>query len=263
MRSNPFSWRRLLTVLGFAGDKYSRRKRANYRRRPRFEQCEDRRLLATFTVMNDDDAQIGTPAAVGTLRQAIFDADQTLEADTIEFASNLANATITLTQGQLNITSEMTIDGTGRNITLKAHDPDQDGTNDGDGSRILEITGGSYTDVTLKHLTLTGGDVTGDGGAIKADAILTIENCVVKENHAAGTAFSGAGGGIYATGSLTVRDSLITGNRSNSFGGGTRFIGNNLTVTSTIFHDNHSGNESATGALGGGLSIEASYILAA
>jgi hypothetical protein len=207
-----------------------------------------------------------------TLREAIDAANFNPDADTIQFASSLANATITLTQGQLNISSEMTIDGTGRNITLKAHDPDSDGTNDGDGSRIFDVTDPSFANFafTLRHLTLTNSDVTGNGGAIQlanytappysplsGQPTLTLENCVITDNHA-----TGEGGGIFAPGPLTIRDSLITGNRSSGFGGGVRFAGasgEDLDITSTIFRDNHTNSAFAFTTGGGGLTAEANH----
>ena len=86
-------------------------------------------------------------------------------ADTIGFASGLEGKTLTLTQGELVLTRDVTIDGDrnndGKEVTLSG----------GDASRILHITGGS-TDVSLRDLTLTDGRTTGDGedgGAIRAD----------------------------------------------------------------------------------------------
>jgi hypothetical protein len=146
-------------------------------------------MLATFTVMNDDDAQVGTPAAVGTLRQAIFDADQTLAADTIRFDASLADAVITLTQGELSITRPVEITGTdaGGNvlgITIDAGDGADGIFNTGDGFRAVNITGGDTTLVTLNHLTFTGGDVTGNGGAILSTASLTLKDSLITGNAA-------------------------------------------------------------------------------
>src|SRR5262245_60083957 len=65
-------------------------------RRLGFEALEERQLLATFTVGNLNDAPANTPAAVGTLRQAIFNANSQAGADTIVFAANLSG-TVDLT----------------------------------------------------------------------------------------------------------------------------------------------------------------------
>ncbi len=98
MRSQSNSWTALLAKLGINLKRnYSRFTKSNARsRKLRFENCEDRRMLAVFTVTNPGDAVENTPAAIGTLRKAIFDAEQTDDHDTINFASNLDGATITL-----------------------------------------------------------------------------------------------------------------------------------------------------------------------
>ena len=79
------------------------------RRRLFVEQLEDRRLLATFTVINLADS--GT----GSLRQAIVDANVNLGNDIIQFASGV-NGTITLTSGELAITSAVDLQGPGSSI---------------------------------------------------------------------------------------------------------------------------------------------------
>ena len=116
-------------------------------------------------------------------------------------------ATLTLTEGQLSITADVTllIDG----------DSDGDGeidiTIDGnDSSRIFNITAG---DITLDHLRLTGGnsDVGNNGGAIDVDgADLTVSNSEIVDNQA-----QNYGGGIYFSGdgNLDITDSLIAFNQ--------------------------------------------------
>lgn len=60
-------------------------------RRLRFESLEDRCMLATFTVTNLTDATVTGPgSAPGTLRQAIYDANISSDADIIEFAPDLS-----------------------------------------------------------------------------------------------------------------------------------------------------------------------------
>jgi hypothetical protein len=136
-------------------------------------------MLATFTVTTDADAPENTPAAIGTFRQAIHDADQTLESDTINFAANLNNQTITLTQGELSITNSVTIDARmlPLGLTIDGNDPDR---NDpipvaGNGNRIFNIEYGASSVKLLgpvgptPRLRLTGGDPsdTQGGGAIR------------------------------------------------------------------------------------------------
>jgi hypothetical protein len=83
MRSRPHSWIRLIGSLGLRREKHSDPLSSGHSRKLCFEQCEDRRMLTVFTVMNTEDAPENTPAAVGTLRQAIFDANQLDDSDTI------------------------------------------------------------------------------------------------------------------------------------------------------------------------------------
>ncbi|HEX8203448.1 MAG TPA: hypothetical protein VF590_23430, partial [Isosphaeraceae bacterium] len=80
---------------------------------PRLEALEDRRLLATFVVDNPGD--IG----LGSLRQAIVDANATPGADSIIFAlPNTSTVTLTSVTGALpRITDQVTIDGTTQPVT--------------------------------------------------------------------------------------------------------------------------------------------------
>ena len=76
------------------------------RRRLFVEQLEDRRLLATFTVLNIADS------GAGSLRQAIVDSNANLGNDIIQFGSGV-NGTITLTSGELAITGAVDLQGPG------------------------------------------------------------------------------------------------------------------------------------------------------
>jgi len=263
-----------------------------------FEQFEDRRMLATFHVTTNADAPVNTPAAVGTLRQAIQDANNQLGPDSIDFASNLSGATITLTQGELAIAefAGLTIDASmlPAGITIDGNDPTPTQAN-GDGIRIFHITdptfGSSPPLVTMKNLTLTGGDVLGNGGAIfSEEGRLVLENCTIESNSALtgggitlwadnstgnglnylslrntrvqnNTAFTsgsgGAGGGIYVQASNAdisiLQSSSITGNKSQIQGGG-------LFITASSDSQVHIADtkiEANTnyGALGGGMYV--------
>ena len=93
-RMNRFEWH----------SRQSRRRSksvSRYDRRLRVEVLEDRRMLAMFTVANLDDA------GVGSLRQAILDANAAGGADTINFSAG--SGTITLATGEMAITDAVTI----------------------------------------------------------------------------------------------------------------------------------------------------------
>ena len=115
--------------------------------------------------------------------------------------------TITLTNGQLSITGNVTITGPGADLlTINATNV----------SRIFSINNDdacSQTNVAISGLTLTGGNGNGNsGGAILSRENMTVSNCTISGNEAS---YDGGGiynTGIYNTGTLTVSNSTISGN---------------------------------------------------
>ena len=230
MCNHPSSWVRLLMRLGFIRENRKLNARSSHRRNLHFEQCEDRCMLATFSVANHSDAIVNTPAAVGTLRQAIFDASQSQDAlDTINFSETaFANGgSIQLTEGQLSISESNALIIDGRNtagvsldITINAGGGTNPEIGNGDGFRIFNISGAG--EVEINSLTLTGGDPGGDGGAIYS----TVESLVVKNSTITGNASGDDGGGIFSTSydilgsSVRIEDSTVSGNTAGTFGGG-------------------------------------------
>src|SRR3954469_1282286 len=95
-----------------------------------------------------------------SLREAVGQANATPEADVIQFAPALEGGTLTLTQGELQLTQDVTIDGdadnNGSRVTLSGNHA----------SRILHIVG-TATDVTLNDITLTQGQTSESGGAVR------------------------------------------------------------------------------------------------
>lgn len=195
-----------------------------------FEQCEDRRLLAVYQVTNAGDADVGTPAAVGTLRQAIEDANTNLGPDQIIFDLP-ADSTITLTEGQLFITDAVEIIGTGwDDLTIDAsgNDPTPNSTpididpnagpfdppaGEGDGSRVFRIN--TFGAVTLSGMTITGGDLNfEDGAGIQhTGGDLTLSRVVVRENNSTyGTA--GIESTVGSNRTLKIENSIIEENIS-------------------------------------------------
>jgi hypothetical protein len=172
MRRQPSSWTTLFAKLGFARRTRRLISGSRFHRKLRVEQCEDRRMLAPFLVTNTGDGFVNSPGdQPGTLRQAVFDAQLSLEADdTITFDPAVFNTpkTILLTQGELFISQSLTIDGTvdgtgpsqvSLGITIQAYDPTPfDVDHRGDGSRIFNISpSAENTLVEFNSLTLTGG----------------------------------------------------------------------------------------------------------
>jgi len=207
-------------------------------RRLRIEQLEDRRMLAAVTVSNNSDvvngnvlddiaALIANPGADGiSLREAILAANLEQGADTIDFAQSLNSSTILLTEGELSITDSVIIDATSltSGIMIDASGNDDDvNVNNGDGSRVFSISDPNFNggDVTLAGLTITGGDVSGNGGGIFYEGAgfgggnLTIRDSVIRDNYA-----QGDGGGIHATVNdavtMTIEDSVVSGNQASA-----------------------------------------------
>ncbi len=196
MPSHILSWSTLFAKLGLRRTKRKSRSLTNYRPKLRFEQFEDRRMLAVFTV-NDPGDFIDSNPNVTTLREAIDIANQDAIPDMIEFASNLNGATIMLTQGELSITELVTIDaadanGIPRGLTIDAGGGTDGVVGNGDGFRIFNIFNISSGNVELNSLTLTGGDMDGVGGAILATGNLSVKHTVITGNASVG------GGGIFA-----------------------------------------------------------------
>src|SRR5690349_9024750 len=133
--------------------------------------------MAKLTVNTTADTVDGGDGVL-SLREAITQANATAAADSIVFAASIAGETIKLTQGQLGVTKDLTIDGNangGSGITIDAQ---------GD-SRVMQITGSS-TDVAFDHLTLTNGNSNGaDGGniALGAAADLTLVDSSVTRGY--------------------------------------------------------------------------------
>lgn len=219
-------------------------------------------------------------SGAGSLRAAIASAQA---GDTIRFAANLKGSTITLTSGQLEITKTVTIDGSSaKGITLSGNNA----------SRVIKT--GDGTNVTLKHLTIANGrltgteDETGAGAGIRTgmDSSLTLIKSQVKNNTASygggiytgyrsnllilhskfdsndgSTAIDERGGGAIATssgGTLTVKGSSFTNNRGSN-GGAINNLLNQLLVEDSVFRGNDStagGAKAGTSGYGGAIYVD-------
>jgi Dockerin type I domain len=217
-------------------------------------------------VSNLNDAPVAAAgAAPGTLRQAIFDANHTPGDDSIVFAPALTSggpATINLSSaGQLLINSNISIIGPGAALmTVKAFDPTP-AAKDGLGTRAFDVQASAEGSiVTIQGLTLSGGDVAGDGGAIRSAGPLTVAQCTITGNSARGASgqSSVAGGGIAvsALGSAQVTDSIISGNMVHgdnaAYGGGISSGGTLSLVRSMV-----TGNQADGGTFSSGGGIRA------
>jgi uncharacterized delta-60 repeat protein len=177
----------------------------------------------------------------GSLRQAILNANALAGTDTITFAGTMADTTadtIALTSGELGITSNLTLIGTGTNLlTLSGNSA----------SRVFTIFSGT---VNIDGVTITGGN-SSIGGGIYSNGNLTITNSIFSGNTSSSNLSAIDGGGaIYNSGTLVVRDSTISNNVANGqdHGGG---IFNDITGNLTIERSTLSGNTTTNS--GGGI----------
>jgi hypothetical protein len=200
----------------------------------------------------------------GSLRAAISAAEANPGADVIQFASQV-HGTITLTAGELDIRSDLVIDGPGANrLTVSGNDA----------SRVFDVAGGADAGggirVAIAGLTVTHGraDV---GGGIRNSGFsdLTLATVVLSENVAVGgptPAFNARGGAVHSVGSgaaVSVVDSWVVGNAADGrpnatrgSGGGLSVEGGRLTVVGSTVADNvaFGGSPTISGA-GGGISV--------
>lgn len=210
-------------------------------------------------------------SGAGSIREAIAIAQP---GDTIQFDASLANQTITLTTGQLEIDKDLIIDGANAPGLIVS------GNNT---YRVINVTNDSVypTDSTLRNLTIANGktngvgeDGAGAGIRTRGGNTLTVENCEFKNNHANGegggaiwagfhtstilvinskfdgnsssgnntSGLSERGGGAIAVASecsLTVKDSEFI-NNTGSTGGAINTVLSSLTVENSIFTNNNS-----------------------
>ncbi len=176
--------------------------------------------LAAITVTNSDDA------GPSTLRQAIADS---VSGDTIAIAVDPGD-TITLTNGQLLISHDLTIVSSNATTAIDA----------GGNSRVFEIA--SSNTVVLDSLTITNGNISDVGGGILLDggATLTLTNCTVIGNVAA------AGGGIFIStnSTIAINNCILSGNSAINNGGA---IDNETNSTLTINDSSFTGNSAHLG----------------
>lgn len=132
--------------------------------------------------------------------------------DTVEFAANLAGRVVALTQGELAITSDMTVsgaNGSGGNLNVAISGSSS--------SRIFNVR--SDIVMNVDSIGLRDG-LAAQGGAIINTGTLTITDSVLSNNEADGTTFQSGGGAIYNNGgSVTILASRLQGNEASGIAG--------------------------------------------
>lgn len=189
----------------------------------------------TFTVNSTADPGDGTcDASECTLREAVNAANGNGEADTITFDLP-NNSTITLGGNQLEISSEMVIEGPGE---------DQLTVSGNDASRVFYIDGAN---ATIEGLTITQGFFVqpGGGGIFNDAGTLTINDSSVSNNSS-----ESPGGGIAnEAGTMTINGSTVSDNFTQAVGAGiANYSGSTLTINNSTVSDNET-----TGGTSGGI----------
>ena len=207
---------------------------------------EDPNIIVTTT----EDAAIDSPTGECTLRAAVESAQTQSAVDGCEagqsiiniigFESELAESTITLTEGQIQIHDPETLVIQGPVAEAPAGITIDGGGN----SRLFDIEGG--VQVGMKYLTLSGGQTTeggysGGGAAINArDTTLLLEQVVISGNRTDGSL--AAGGAILAVDvDLSLANATITGNSthdSNSRGGAMNLVRSQVSISNSVISHN-------------------------
>src|SRR5262245_52694405 len=210
---------------------------------------ETRLAPATMTVSNTADS------GVGSLRQAIIDANTAAGADTIVFDTVGAfsgNATISLSGGQISITGPLDVVGTGSGKLTVRNTKAASTT-----SRVFDVTATGA--VNISGMLISGGNLSGGvrGAGIQVGASqLKLTDVTVDKNT---TTDRGGGICIAGAGTLTLINSKVTNNTATGSNAGGIWLSFNVPLTmdgTTV-----SGNSAASSAggiyfsSGGALSV--------
>lgn len=230
---------------------------------------------AAFTVNTQTDAVDASPgdglcataALPGegircTLRAAIMEANALAGPDQVNLPPGTYRTTIlgggedAAAKGDLDITSDLTLAGAGRDATFI----DGNSSISEPADRVLDVLPGgrlTVTDLTIQHATLAGGP--GGGAGIRNRGIVTLSRSVITGT---GGFLARPGGGIYTTGTMTISDSVITRNGTNSGAGGGISNSGTLTVVNTTISENSAFGYSHDMPYGGGIDNHGSLVLA-
>jgi CSLREA domain-containing protein len=196
-----------------------------------------------------------------SLREAINSANGGVGDDTLTFGgpvfSDSTADTIALELGQLSITGSDSLTIISPGFRMVSIDAQQR-------SRVMYFN--DYGDLTLRNLTITGGQTTannleGDGAGIRflSAGKLTIEESEISGNTILAD-FSN-GGGIYSYGNVETTGSVVGDNRATMSGGGL-YANGTVTSHNSIFHGNSAGSHGGGIWAGQDVSLDKSFVSA-
>ncbi len=224
----------------------NRRRLGSVRKLPSDIQVLEQRLLLTNYIVDTPDDVPSDPGTDGkiSLREAILAANTNSQVgdappgqaggpsgvvDTITFAGSLAGQTLSLDNGDLNITDDLTITGLGSSqLTVDAQG----------NSRIFTIN--TAITVSISGMTLTHGSAyLADGGAIyNSGGTLSLTDVTLTGNTSEGGDGGGNGGALYnENGSVTISSSMIA-NNSAQYGGGISNLNGSITIDNSSIDNN-------------------------
>jgi hypothetical protein len=214
---------------------------------PAFGPARPTAAQSTLIVTRETDSNDGVCDDDCSLREAIAAA---AGGDRIGF--DAAVSRVTLTIDELQITSNLTIDG-GTGVIIERSDSAGD-------FRIFTVSGAGVV-VTFESLTIRNGRAPGHGGGIwNDDAVLTLINSTVSDNQSSNgrdgdiAGNGGHGGGIYNSGTLRIiGNSAISSNRTGNGGSSSRSGGSGgrgggiynvgiVTLEQSMLNSNRTGN---------------------
>lgn len=186
-------------------------------------------LTFTLTVTAFEVTTLADSASPGSLRQALADAAASPGADLILFAPALSGKTITLaSEFLISDPDPVTLDATALpgGLTLS-----------GGGNAIRHFQVQSGKSLTLRGLTLTGGNIIGTGGAISNQGTLALTQCSLIGN----SAFSDAGALFNLNGTVTLAHCTLAGNSTPSRGGAIYNFGGSMELSHCTLSGNSAG----------------------
>jgi predicted outer membrane repeat protein len=169
-----------------------------------------------------------------SLREAIAAANDDFGRQTITFDSSLSGGTVVLTQGQLEISDAVLINGDiggdlTRDISISGNDE----------SRVFLIDSALDMGVTLSHMNIENGFTLGDGGGIHITGGGQLELVNMEFNGNDATGAGASGGAIYAEGGLvSLSGSELAGNTATESGGGIEMVDGMVVVNGSAFSGN-------------------------
>ncbi len=193
----------------------------------------------TPTVFTDDNTDNGNC----TLREAILAANGDVPEDQCPAGSGpdavqLLAGTYTLSVGPAGDGAGLTgdLDVSNDDLTIRGAGASVTAIDGGGLDRVLQVgEAGPAITIHVEALTITGGNVTGDGGGIRLESgdTMFLADVAITANMA-----TGSGGAIENNGVMRLDRSVLTGNESASDSGAIENFGGDLTIVATTFTGN-------------------------